>query len=134
MLITVPTRDCRLALEAAEKYVVTKRDEDKATAEQQCYERLYNGARHNGMTPSLDHMQQMREMAARDIEHMMTQHPSAELLGQIAIYKRMLELHERTGDDEIILDAVSFELLGGYLPSQVTTEKVDGDNQSEAAA
>lgn len=122
MLIAVPTGDCRTAIKAAIKYATDKRDEDHKAFEQQCYDRLYNGAVHNGLRPSLEQMNQMREMAARDAEHAVNSHPNAELLGELAIFERMVDYNN---DTETILDAASFERIGGYLPARVALSELE---------
>jgi hypothetical protein len=117
VLIAVPTGDCRTAIKAAIKYSTDKRTEDHKAFEQTCYDRLYNGAVHNGLRPSLEQMNQMREMAARDAEHAITAHPATELLAELALFQKMVDYHN---EPDIILDAHSFERIGGYLPARVT--------------
>ena len=76
MLISVPAGACRTACEAALKEFENKRNEDRDTIESKSYQSLYDGAVHNGLKPTLEDIAKMREMATRDVEHMMESHPA----------------------------------------------------------
>jgi hypothetical protein len=56
---------------------------------------------------------EMREMVARDVEHMMTQHPGNEMLQVLNNYVDMLAYHR--GDD-VVIDDSDFSLLKSHLP------------------
>ena len=112
MFIAVSTRDCRAACETALKELVAKRQEDQQTIGDNAYQAIHDGAVHNGLKPTLDDLQKMRDMANRDVEHMMDSHPANELIEQVGVYINMLDYNR---DTDIALDATSFRLIGKYL-------------------
>lgn len=115
MFISVPRRDCRTACEAALKTHFTKQQEDREKLGNQAYQSIYDGAVHNGLKPTIDDLQKMRDMASRDVEHMMENHATVELIECINVYIRMLDYSQ---DTEVVLDAGSFSIIGQHLPEQ----------------
>ena len=117
MFIGVSTRDCRVACEAALKDIEDKITSDRKEIGDKAYQSLHDGAVHNGLVPTLENLQTMRDMAARDVEHMMEDHPLLPVLERVRVYIKMLDW---TTDPDIALDASSFALLGEHLPQHDT--------------
>ena len=113
MFVVVSTGDCRVAIKAALKDLEAKLASDKEQLRVRSFSHLSEGARHNGLTITPEHDKEMREMVDRDIDHAAQNHPATELLGQLAIYQKMVGYDT---DGHMALDPQSFELLHKHLP------------------
>lgn len=114
MQICVSTRDCRLAVGASIVALKEKLEGDKSNFLEASLRALRDGAIHNGtvMTPALE--VEMKEMAQRDLDHAIRQHPRHELLQVLNNFVDMLAYHR--GDD-IVIDDQDFNLIKAHLPT-----------------
>lgn len=121
MLISIPSRDCRLAIAAAIIAGKQRFEEDKAKFSEQAYQQLRGGAEHNGMKVDDARDKEMREMVDRDVEHMLEQHPVKQTLDVLKLMERMLS---RNIEDFVVIDDADFNMLEEYLPAveEVETE------------
>jgi len=119
MQIRVSSRDCRAAVGASivalEARVTDYRDKVLETS----FKALLEGAVHNGLDVNDARKQEMREMAERDVAHMLEQHPVNETLQVMKNFVDMLAFHR--GDD-IVIDDQDFALIKDHLPKAPADE------------
>ena len=118
MFIPVSIRDCRTAIGAAIAAEEAKIAKDTEDFKANSYQRLHDGAVHNGLTPSATELENMRAMVARDVDHAMEGHPGHVVLKVLKNYEAMLAYAAGVddGNDETVISDEDFSLLGEYLP------------------
>lgn len=112
MQIRVSSRNCRAAVGKAVIAVQEKVEADKQRISEEAYTNLHDGAVHNGLLVDEARKKEMREMVARDVEHMMQRHAGFQTLDVLKNFTDMLAYHQ--GDD-IVIDDQDFHLLKEYL-------------------
>ena len=113
MYISIPARDCSVAIGKAIIAGRQRLEQDKAKAAEQAYAALHGGAVHNGMNVTPARELEMREMVDRDVEHMLEQHPVNQTIKVLQLLERMLE---RNHDHLVTIDDADFSMLEEYLP------------------
>lgn len=113
MLITVPSRDCSIAIGKALEANRARLAADIGRLKEEAYTALRTGAEHNGMKVDDARDKEMREMIDRDAEHMTGQHPGQQTLKVLELLERMVK---RTDDIYVVIDDADFNMLEEYLP------------------
>jgi hypothetical protein len=104
------------ALAKLEATFVTARGE----LTEKVFQHLLEGAKaHDSSIESkTDQIEKMREMAARDVEHHLENHPAQADVTSIKQMIKMVEFVKNNGDadDMLLLDETEFEVISEFLP------------------
>ncbi len=119
MQVCISTRDCRAAVGATIVALEAKIKDDTERLKTEAYNRLLDGAQHNGVPVNDALKQEMREMAQRDTDHMMHRHPGHETMEVLKNYIDLLAYHK---GDLVNLDDQDFALLKEHLPKAPPAE------------
>lgn len=131
MYISIPARDCRIAIGKALEEVNAGLDKVKDEVREASFKALYEGAVHNGMRPTPTQIEEMRAMVERDLEHMMPNHPSVQTM---EVLQNMDEMLDFNSDPFITIDDQDFHLLKGHLPKLEKLEDNEVNEHEETAA
>jgi len=117
MLIPVSLRSIRAAIGKAQSTIKQKFEEDKAKFAEASFNQLHDGAVHNGLTPSAEQIQTMRDMVARDVDHATEQHESTDLLKHLETMAEMADYFETHDEDAdaVVISAEEFRVLKAHL-------------------
>lgn len=115
MQIRIPTGDCRAAIAAAILAHTKDIEDSRVRLKDECYDRLLDGARHNGLQITDRIKDEMREMAERDVEHAMHRHPGAETIEVLKNFNDMLDHHDEM---VVTIDDQDFNILKAHLPAR----------------
>lgn len=114
MQIRVSTGNCRTAVGAAAIEAKGEINDWRAKSLDEAYDRLLDGAKHNGIHITDAIKAEMKDMAERDIENMSKRHPAHGTLEVLSNFVDMLAYH--TGS-EIDIDDQDFNILKKHLPT-----------------
>lgn len=112
MQIRVSAGNCRTAVGAAILAAQEEIASWRSTNLEAGYDRLLDGAKHNGIHITDAIKAEMKEMSERDIENMSKRHPANITLEVLNNFVDMLAYHH--GDD-IVIDDQDFNLLKKHL-------------------
>jgi hypothetical protein len=115
VLIPLPIGSLRVATLACIAHHVQILADDKVKLSDKVFGQLRDGAVHNGMNPSATQLQEMREMANRDVEHAMGGHPSADFVEHCKVMLAASAYTEPT-EEVVVVDMQEFKLLQDFLP------------------
>lgn len=127
MFIIVSTGSCRLAVAAAIAAEEAKLAKDTEEFKANSFQRLHDGAVHNGLSPTQTELDNMKSMVARDVDHAMLQHPGHKLLQLLRNYSDMLDYVDSTSEDSIVIDDTDFHILGPHLTNKAAAETGEFD-------
>lgn len=127
MLIPISIRNLRSAVALAQGAAKQTFEEDKAKLTEQSFNQLHDGAVHNGLTPSSDQIQTMRDMVDRDVAHAMENHDSTMLAAHYELMLAMADYYEAndTLADDVVISSEEFKVLKDYLNAGEVGDKKD---------
>jgi hypothetical protein len=117
MLIPLSIGSLRTAAAACIIEQQEQLDSDKAKLAERSYANLHAGAAHNGMTITTERDKEMRDMAARDVDHIMGDHPSKEIIDHVELMLAAADFVE-PDTNEVVIDTEEFKLLQKHLPAR----------------
>jgi hypothetical protein len=116
MLTSIPIGSFKTACAAARAAHEAEIASDKAKLAERSFVQLRDGAIHNGLLPTDKQLQEMREMSARDVDHIAEDHPSIHYIKHIGVMLAMADYADE--EVEVIIDHLEFQLLKDFLPNK----------------
>lgn len=118
MFIPLPAGSFGAAAPLALAHHKQQIEDRKQALADDCYNRLYEGAVHNGLKPSTEQLTMMREMAGRDAEECMADHPSRHAVEHLTLMIEAVPFLSELMDDVVIVEVFEFKILKDFLPKK----------------